>query len=417
MALPSSTTVTNQESQLQTLNPTIIPGLPNDLAAIILVFVPYSHHSRLKSICKSWKQFFSSKTIISLRQKHLPLSTLSPLLCIFPQDPLIASPYLFDPRNLAWSPLPPMPCNPHVYGLCNFTSICIGSHLYVLGGSLFDTRSYPLDYPCPSSSAFRFDFGTFSWETLAPMINPRGSFACAAAPNLDKILVAGGGSRHTMFGAAGSRMSSVEMYDIGKDEWVALDGLPRFRAGCVGFFVGNGEEREFWVMGGYGESRTVSGVFPVDQYYRDVLVMEMKNGGKWRELGDMWEEGERWKLGKIVVVEDGPSEAPTVFMLDRGDIFSYIMASNSWIKETSLPRKTSDESSVGFVALDGELHVISHLNGVKSKECQRLRQQKRSTMLVQIYHPRTKSWRSVTTRSPFQHPLDFKTAVMCTIRL
>lgn len=417
MALPSSTTVTNQESQLQTLNPTIIPGLPNDLAAVILVFVPYSHHSRLKSICKSWKQFFSSKTIISLRQKHLPLSTLSPLLCIFPQDPLIASPYLFDPRNLAWSPLPPMPCNPHVYGLCNFTSICIGPHLYVLGGSLFDTRSYPLDYPCPSSSAFRFDFGTFSWETLAPMINPRGSFACAAAPNLDKILVAGGGSRHTMFGAAGSRMSSVEMYDIGKDEWVALDGLPRFRAGCVGFFVGNGEEREFWVMGGYGESRTVSGVFPVDQYYRDVLVMEMKNGGKWRELGDMWEEGERWKLGKIVVVEDGPSEAPTVFMLDRGDIFSYIMASNSWIKETSLPRKTSDESSVGFVALDGELHVISHLNGVKSKECQRLRQQKRSTMLVQIYHPRTKSWRSVTTRSPFQHPLDFKTAVMCTISL
>ncbi|XP_006351641.1 F-box/kelch-repeat protein OR23 [Solanum tuberosum] len=417
MALPSSTTVTNQESQLQTLNPTIIPGLPNDLAAVILVFVPYSHHSRLKSICKSWKQFFSSKTIISLRQKHLPLSTLSPLLCIFPQDPLIASPYLFDPRNLAWSPLPPMPCNPHVYGLCNFTSICIGSHLYVLGGSLFDTRSYPLDYPCPSSSAFRFDFGTSSWETLAPMINPRGSFACAAAPNLDKILVAGGGSRHTMFGAAGSRMSSVEMYDIGKDEWVALDGLPRFRAGCVGFFVGNGEEREFWVMGGYGESRTVSGVFPVDQYYRDVLVMEMKNGGKWRELGDMWEEGERWKLGKIVVVEDVPSEAPAVFMLDRGDIFSYIMASNSWIKETSLPRKTSDESSVGFVALDGELHVISHLNGVKSKECQRLRQQKRSTMLVQIYHPRTKSWRAVTTRSPFQHPLDFKTAVMCTIRL
>ncbi|KAL3359202.1 hypothetical protein AABB24_015992 [Solanum stoloniferum] len=417
MALPSSTTVTNQESQLQTINPTIIPGLPNDLAAIILVFVPYSHHSRLKSICKSWKHFFSSKTIISLRQKHLPLSTLSPLLCIFPQDPLIASPYLFDPRNLAWSPLPPMPCNPHVYGLCNFTSICIGSHLYVLGGSLFDTRSYPLDYPCPSSSAFRFDFGTFSWETLAPMINPRGSFACAAAPNFDKILVAGGGSRHTMFGAAGSRMSSVEMYDIGKDEWVALDGLPRFRAGCVGFFVGNGEEREFWVMGGYGESRTVSGVFPVDQYYRDVLVMEMKNGGKWRELGDMWEEGERWKLGKIVVVEDVPSEAPAVFMLDRGDIFSYIMASNSWIKETSLPRKTSDESSVGFVALDGELHVISHLNGVKSKECQRLRQQKRSTMLVQIYHPRTKSWRSVTTRSPFQHPLDFKTAVMCAIRL
>lgn len=94
------------------------------------------------------------------------------------------------------------------------------------------------------------------------------------------------------------------------------------------------------------------------------------------------------------------------------------MASNSWIKETSLPRKPSDESSVGFVALDGELHVMTHLSGVKSKEGQRSRQQKRSaTIHVQIYHPRKKSWRSVTTKSPFHQPLDFKTAVMSTIRL
>lgn len=143
------------------------------------------------------------------------------------------------------------------------------------------------------------------------MITPRGSFACAAVPERGKILVAGGGSRHTMFGAAGSRMSSVEMYDIGNDEWVALDGLPRFRAGCVGFYIG----REFWVMGGYGESRTVLGVFPVDEYYRDTVVMEVANGGKWRELGDMWEEGERRRLGKIVVAQG------EIFMLDRGEIF------------------------------------------------------------------------------------------------
>lgn len=149
------------------------------------------------------------------------------------------------------------------------------------------------------------------------MITPRGSFACAAVPGCGKIVVAGGGSRHTMFGAAGSRMSSVEMYDIVTDEWVALDGLPRFRAGCVGFFLG----REFWVMGGYGESRTVSGVFPVDEYYRDAVVMELRNGGKWRELGDMWGEGERRRLGKIVVVEDGGWDSPGIFMLDRGEIF------------------------------------------------------------------------------------------------
>lgn len=122
-------------------------------------------------------------------------------------------------------------------------------------------------------------------------------------------------------------MSSVERYDIEKDEWVALDGLPRFRAGCVGFLVGSGEQREFLVMGGYGQSRTISGVFPVDQYYRDALVLELRgadgNGsGKWREVGNMWEEGERRRLGKTVVVEDEDGGGvPVIFMLDGNDIF------------------------------------------------------------------------------------------------
>ncbi|CAI9781243.1 unnamed protein product [Fraxinus pennsylvanica] len=401
-----------EEVEIQTPIFTLIPGLPNDLAALILAFIPYSHHSRVKSTCKSWKRFFSSKSLIAIRQNYV----LAPhLLCIFPQDPSISSPYLFDHKNLCWCPLPPMPCNPYVYGLCNFISLSVGPHLYVLGGSLFDTRSFPLDRPSPSSSAFRFDFMNFSWNILSPMITPRGSFACAALPDFNKIVVAGGGSRHTMFGAAGSRMSSVEMYDIVKDEWVALDGLPRFRAGCVGFFLGR---REFWVMGGYGESRMVSGVFPVDEYYRDAVVMELKNDGKWRELGDMWEEGERWRLGKIVVVEDEGQDVPEIFMLDRSEIFRYNMASNSWIKETSVPKKASDDSSVGFVALDGELHLLTPLNGNDSMESLRSRQHKRSaTLLIQIYQPRKRTWRSLVTKPPFHHPIDFKTAVMCTIRL
>jgi hypothetical protein len=223
-----------------------------------------------------------------------------------------------------------------------------------------------------------------------------------------------------MFGAAGSRMSSAEMYDIEKDEWVALDGLPRFRAGCVGFLAGNGEDREFWVMGGYGESRTVLGVFPVDEYYRDAVVMDLKNGGKWRELGDMWEEGERRRLGKTVVVEFDDWDVPGVFMLDRSDIFRYDMACNRWLKESCVPRKAIDDASIGFVALNGELHVVSLLSGIDSgsTDTRRIRQNKKSsTLFIQAYNPKTKIWRSIITKPPFHQPLDFKTAVMCTIRL
>ncbi|KAJ8749452.1 hypothetical protein K2173_025647 [Erythroxylum novogranatense] len=392
----------------------LIPGLPNDVGAQVLSMVPYSHQTRLKATCKSWYVFLSSKTLISLRCRL----RRSHLLCVFPQDPSVSSPYLFDPESLAWRSLPHMPCNPHVYGLCNFTAIALGAHLYVLGGSLFDTRSFPMDRPSPSSSAFRFDFARFGWEQLSPMLSPRGSFACAAIPRLGQIVVAGGGSRHTLFGAAGSRMSSAERYDVERDEWVAVDGLPRYRAGCVGFMV---EEREFWVMGGYGESRTISGVFPVDEYYKDAVVMDVKkNGcGKWREVGDMWEDGERARLGKIATIEeDFDRGRPAVFMLDNNDIFRYDMAANSWDRESSVPRKAPFHSSFGFVALDGELHVMSLLKAVDHIETRRSRQLKRAgTLFIQIYNPRQKSWRSLITKPPFHCPLDFNTAVMCTIQL
>lgn len=122
-------------------------------------------------------------------------------------------------------------------------------------------------------------------------------------------------------------MNSVERYDIGKNEWVELERLPGMRAGCVGFFVEEEEKIGFWVMGGYGEERTIGGVFPVDEYCRDAVVMQFNNStgrGNWREVGDMWEQGEKVRVGKIVVVENHErSGHPGVFMLDGNHIFRF----------------------------------------------------------------------------------------------
>lgn len=96
----------------------------------------------------------------------------------------------------------------------------------------------------------------------------------------------------------------------------------------------------------------------------------------------------------------------------------YDMSSNRWWKETTVPRKASDEVAIGFVALDGELHILGLQSGFDSTESRRPRQNKRSsTLLVQIYDPRKNTWRSLHTKPPFSHPLDLKTAVMCTIQL
>ncbi|KAM1539375.1 hypothetical protein COP1_003979 [Malus domestica] len=103
-------------------------------------------------------------------------------------------------------------------------------------------------------------------------------------------------------------------------------------------------------MGGYDESRIISRVFPVDEHYRDAVVTELKNGNggcRWREVGDMWEAGERVRLGKIVVVEDGDDcGGPAAFMLDQNVIFKYDMASNRWCKESRIPRQAPCNSAL-----------------------------------------------------------------------
>ncbi|KAI3960160.1 hypothetical protein MKW98_016884 [Papaver atlanticum] len=248
-----------------------------------------------------------------------------------------------------------------------------------------------MDRPIPSS-VFRLD--VCNNERLAPIISPRDSFACIGNPKCGEILVAGGGSRHAMFGAAGSWMNSVECYNVEKDKWIALDGLPRCRAGCVVFLAGNGEEMEFWVMGEYGESRTYG------------VILELKNGGKWREIRDMWGEGERRKFGNVAVLDGGENrDMPMVFMLDGYDIFRYDSSSNRWVKESSVPRKSRINPSLRFAASDGELHVMSSLKPLTVQHF----------LFKLTYSSKRRAWRSLTTKTPFQSTLDFKTAVMCTV--
>ncbi|KAL6006814.1 hypothetical protein ACLOJK_032309 [Asimina triloba] len=398
---------------------TLIPGLPDDIAALILSLIPFSHRARLKLTSRSWQAFLSShQPFLLLRSSIRPTPATHPnLLCIFPQDPSLTSPFLFDPARLAWTPLPFLPCSPHCYGRSNFLAVALGPYLYLLGGSLFDVRSFPIDRPRSSAAAYRLDLPTSSspsasWTRLPSMISPRGSFACAADPETNSILVAGGGSRHTLFGAAGTRMSSAERFDVGRGEWVPEEGLPRFRAGCVGFIFGD----EFWVMGGYGDYRMLSGVFPVDEHYLDAVALNLKTG-KWRALGEMRVEGE-WsgRLGRIALVDGVYGEMPGIFMLDCSTVFRYDIASNVWRRETELLRKLPDGIECGFVSLGGELYVMFVLRFDLQNQHAMRKQPERKTIFIQAYDPRKRTWRHMITKTPFCRPVDFKTTVMCTIR-
>lgn len=260
------------------------------------------------------------------------------------------------------------------------------------------------------------------------MLSPRGSFACAPIAGANAIIVAGGGSRHAMFPSSGTRMSSVEIFDVDLGEWVPSNGLPRYRSGCVGFFRrrrrkhsieedGSEEgDEEFWVMGGYGDYQPVAGVVPANIYYKDVLVLGLRSR-KWREAGDMWEDGERQRLGQVVVMDGVDGELMEVFMLDRNAIFRYDFALNRWLKVSNLRRKVVSEDSCGFVAMNGELCVLTKAAPFIDPLDPGRIFKKRITLEIQAYDPQRKKWRFFTTKLPFHHPIDFKTAVSCSIQL
>lgn len=291
----------------------IIPGLPNDLACLCLACLPLWQHSSLKSVCKAWNVVFSGKALFEVRKRW---EKCEEIMCLFRDDPSITQGELFDPRSQLWSLLPPMPSETFTYGLTNFECVSLGNSLLVIGGSLYDARSFPMDRPLPSSAVYRYDPLNSRWDRLSDMRTPRGSFACGVWE--DAVFVAGGGSRHAQFAAGGSRLSSVERYGLADDRWSALENLQNIRAGCVGFVLGD----EFWVMGGYGGSRTIAGILPVDEYYADGEIMDLKTGA-WRILKPMWEEGERRRLGKVAVLSNSKDEPDSVFMLDGSAIFRY----------------------------------------------------------------------------------------------
>lgn len=62
----------------------ILPGLPDDVAKLILALVPRSNFPAMGAVCKKWRLFIRSKEFITVRKL---LGLLEEWLCILTMDP------------------------------------------------------------------------------------------------------------------------------------------------------------------------------------------------------------------------------------------------------------------------------------------------------------------------------------------
>lgn len=87
------------------------------------------------------------------------------------------------------------------------------------------------------------------------------------------------------------------------------------------------------------------------------------------------------------------------------------------MKESSPRRKVPADEPCGFVAMNGELYVLTNATQITDGSDPRRLPKKRPTLEIQAYDPAKRKWRFLISNTPFQQPIDFKTAVACTIRL
>ncbi|KFK32651.1 hypothetical protein AALP_AA6G270800 [Arabis alpina] len=249
----------------------LIPGLPNDIAELCLLRLPYPYHALFRSVSSSWNKTITNPRFLFSKQS---LSLSSPYLFVFAFNKS-TSKIRWQALNLEsgrWFILPPMPnsftnisSSPHALSC---VSIPRQGKLFVLGGGE------------SSRSAVVYTALTNSWSFLPSMMSPRTYFV---AGNLNGKIIAVGGSLERN----GEAMRDVESYDPESDTWIARKELPMVLAKYDSAVIG----KEMFVTEGWAWPF----MFPPMGHVYD------SEEDTWREMSGGMKEG--WTGGSVVIRE------------------------------------------------------------------------------------------------------------------
>src|SRR5881296_2231464 len=186
--------------------------------------------------------------------------------------------FRYDPAANEWSRLPSLPEGVHHPGVA-----AVGGKIYVMGGF---TISRPagggLPAWVPTSSVWVFDLAANAWSKGVPLPTPRGALTATAAgkwsplrPMLTarnhhgaalidgRIYVVGGRVGSTFIIGLSTNVSTNEVYDVAKDTWSSVLGVPTARSG-VGVAVLEGRMH---VLGGEAYLNDLVGTFRTHEAY------------------------------------------------------------------------------------------------------------------------------------------------------
>ncbi|KAG7641911.1 F-box-like domain superfamily [Arabidopsis suecica] len=257
------------EEETRTIQP-LISGLPNDIAELCLLRLPYPYHALYRSVSSSWNKTITNPRFLFSKQS---LSISSPYLFVFAFNKSTARIQWqsLDLSSGRWFVLPPMPnsftkiSSPHALSCA---SIPRQGKLFVLGGG--DVNR----------SAVVYTALTNRWSCISPMMSPRTYFVSG---NVNGKIMAVGGS----VGGNGEATTEVESYDPDNDTWTVVKKLPMVLAKYDSAVIG----KEMCVTEGWAWPFMFP---PMGEVYDS-------DEGTWREMSGGMKEG--W-TGVSVVIRD-----------------------------------------------------------------------------------------------------------------
>ncbi|XP_039058485.1 F-box protein AFR-like [Hibiscus syriacus] len=183
----------------------LIPGLPDEIAELCLLHLPYPYQLLARSVCCFWNKIITGPSFLVCK-RSLSLSLPYLFIFAFHKSMTRIQWQAMDLRSNCWLVLPSMPC-PKVVCPPGFacTSNTRQGQLYVLGGMRSDTQT-------SINKTMAYTASSNQWSIASPMVTPRSFFA---AGNVNgKIIVVGGSG-----GDYNDSKTSMECYDPHTDTW------------------------------------------------------------------------------------------------------------------------------------------------------------------------------------------------------
>ncbi|KAL0320296.1 UNVERIFIED_CONTAM: hypothetical protein Sradi_5291100 [Sesamum radiatum] len=211
----------------------------------------------------------------------------------------------YTPSTNSWHRATSIPGHGENLALKDFSMVSIGHHIYVIGGRLCRKSSEPNNGSGPEFNprvvpcVHRYNVRTNSWDTCAPMAQPRRAKHIGTAKGI----------------------SSTEVYDPALDQWRSLANMSTMRYKCVGVIW----QGKIHVVGGFVDGGGISGPFHMTRSSAEVYDVQRD---KWDFMARMWDLDV--PPYQIVAVNGKLFSSGDCFKRWKGHIEAYDEKENLW---------------------------------------------------------------------------------------